>query len=153
MIIPLGTLADNALIATPVADSVSDRTYVSSVEAVYTLREVAAAADTPIVVGFAHSNYTGAEIEEYLENANAWDEGDLVAQEQNRRQIVIVGTFAVLGTGNQTLNDGKPIKKKAKGMILKEGQQIDFWAWNKSGNQLTTGADFVINGHANLWPN
>ncbi len=152
MVFPLLTLADNDLLSQAVAGTVTERTFVSSVEVTVAIREVNDA-DTPLVVGFSHSDYVNTEIEEFVENAASWSEGDLVAQEIAKRKIVILGTLANDALTIQgALNDGNPIKKKAKGMILTVGQTLDFWVLNKSGGVMTTGADLIVNGHANLWP-
>ncbi len=151
LVMPLLTLADNDVLSQAVSGDVDERTFVSSIDVTVALREMNAA-DSPLVIGFAHSDYTAAEIEEFAENANSWSEGNLVDQEIAKRQIVILGTIASSADLQIALNDGKLIKKKAKGMILLATQGIQFWVLNKSGNALTTGADLVVNGHANLWP-
>ncbi len=102
--------------------------------------------DGPIVVGLAHSDYTAAEIEECLEAAGAWDEGDKVAQEQAKRLVREVGTFSD-GTTDQELNDGKPIKTKLN-WLLATGDTLQTFIWNR-GAALTTGSEVVVTGHLN----
>ncbi len=145
----IGTLADNTSVSTPVGDTVNERTLISSVVANYGLRDQTPT-EGPLVVGIAHSDYTTAEIEEYLENSGSWNEGDLVNQEIAKRKIRQIGEFPGNAT-EEILNDGRPVKTKCN-WILTQGQTIDVWVFNKSGGALTGGAELMFTGHANLWP-
>lgn len=154
--LPLGTLASKALLAQIFDDVVVDTTWISSMRATWSMNNWTPLATAgPILVGYAHSDYTGAEIEEFLENTGAWDQGDLVNQEIAKRKIRIVGAFNTDEAGvtqNYVLNDGKPITTKC-GWILTEGQSLDMWAYNMGAISLAT-TDPVVRcwGYANLWP-
>lgn len=152
----LVTLASDDVVIQAISETVEERTWISSIRATwvdadYTIGE------GPIVVGVSHSDYTAAEVEEFLENAGSWSEGNKVAQEIAKRKIKIVGTFeldptsatAVLNA--EALNNGSPITTKLN-WLLTTGQTVDVWAWNKSGNVLVTGQVIRVQGHANLWP-
>ncbi len=148
--LPLGTLANADVVGDVFNDTLDQEAYAISQEAIWTIRELTDD-EGPIIVGVAHGDYTDAEIEEYLENAGSWTRGDMLAQEIAKRKIRSVGSFAATGTGDQVLNDGKPIKTRL-GFMLQEGQTIKVWAWNKSGAALTTGAQVFLEGHVWLRP-
>ncbi len=151
----LGVLAANTLVSGLMQGTVEERTFVSSIVATHSLSEYTVAVDDgPIRVGVAHSDYTSAEIESWIENTGSWKEGDKIAQEIGNRKIKEIGTFRAIdiSAGNFTLNDGKPIKTKL-GWILTTGQTLRLWAFNDGSSALaTTAPDYNVNGHANLWP-
>ncbi len=91
----------------------------------------------PIIVGVAHSDYTDAEIEEFVENVTSWTQSDQISQERSRRKIRQIGVFSGVGA-EEVLNDGKPIRTKCRWQ-LQDGQALNFWAYNASGAVLTTG--------------
>ena len=114
------------------------------------------AADGPIMAGVCHSDYTNTEIEEWIEQGASWDQGDMVAQEEARRKIRLVGVFNTTGPGAQgaasVLNDGRPITTKCKWQLT-TGDTVKFFAYNQGSGALAAGAVLHVNGHANLWPN
>ncbi len=153
----VGLLAAETVGANTVTDAVEDSTWVSSVKATWTLTDVTKATDTgPLTCGVAHSDYSAAEIEEWLENAGSWKQGGMIQQEIAKRRIRLVGTFQSAGAGApagiSALNEGRPITTKC-GWLLTEGQNMKFW-WYNNGSvaYVTTGPEITINGHANLWP-
>ncbi len=151
----LGTLAAKTAVKGNFDQTVNERTLVSSVVATWALSEFTkATGDGPILVGIAHSDYTSAEIEEVLENAGSWNEGDLVAQEVGGRKIRRVGIFQTPDDEAQTvtLNDGRPVKTKLNWILL-QGQTLSHWAYNLGTSSLgTTAPTLNTQGHANLWP-
>ncbi len=145
----LGTLASADLISVAAGDTVAERTYMTSIRCSWSIRGLTAG-EGPIFFGVAHSDYTDAEIEEFLENAGSWSEGDLVQKEVGGRKIRRIGSFS----GNDTEEayaDGRQVLTKC-GWILNTGQNVKFYAFNKFGSALTTGAVIIGNGKANLWP-
>ncbi len=153
----LGALATKSLVAVPTGEVTSERMWLSSVKATWSLKDLAIVVDDgPVLVGLAHGDYTAAEIEAVIENSGSWDEGDLVNQEIAKRKVRIVGTFratAAAAEAVQTyvLNEGRPITTKCN-WILTTGKAIDFWAYNMGTDALTTGSKLGVYGHANLWP-
>ncbi len=153
----LGTLAAKTLVSAAFDETVNERTLISSVHAIWTMREYTpAAGDGPILVGLAHSDYTDAEIEEVIENAGSWNEGDKVSQEMAKRLVRQVGVFDAdsgkTAAGIYTLNDGMPVKTKLNWILL-QAQTLDLWSYNMGTSPLATTAPIVaIEGHANLWP-
>ncbi len=151
----LGTLAATTLISSTNADAVTERAWLSTIMATWSMDQFTeGAGDGPILVGIAHSDYTDAQIEEFVEQAESWEEGDLVAKEISSRKIRRVGTFGQTGPAlsGMVLNDGRPIRTKC-GWILSTGQTIKFWAYNQGSSALATTSPAVVTaGHANLWP-
>ncbi len=150
----LGTLAANTAVL-EASDVVGDRMLISSVDVAYTLAGFTAADNVgPVEVGFAHSDYTLAEIEGFLELTTSWNEGDLVDREISGRKIRRIGVFDTPASAGEsyTLNDGKPIKTKLN-WILNAGQGLNWWVYNQGGASFaTTDPNMHITGHANLWP-
>ncbi len=151
----LGTLAPTTLLGDDISDSVVERAWLSSVKATWSMDQFTeGAGDGPILVGIAHSDYTDAEIEAWVEQTSSWEEADLVAQEVAKRKIRRVGTFGQTGPAlsGMVLNGGKPITTKC-GWMLASGQSIRIWAYNSGSSALaTTSPAVVTSGHANLWP-
>ncbi len=152
----LGTLAGTTGIVNAVDDVVTEKTWISSVKATWALEDLTqAAGDGPIEVFIAHSDYTLAEIEEWIESTASWDQSDLVGQEVAKRKIRRVGAFGAnsASAGNTlVLNDGKPITTKC-GWMLMTGQTVNIVAFNAGSSALgTTDPALLTSGHANLWP-
>jgi len=151
----LTTLAARTLAAIAFDETVNERTLVSSLVASWSLDDLTAGAGIgPILVGVAHSDYSTAEIEEFIENTGSWDEGDLVQQEVGKRKIRTVGTFesAISGVAAAVLNDGKPIKTRLNWILL-QGQTLKVWAYNLGTAAVaTTVPEVSVQGHANLFP-
>ena len=151
----LSTLAAKTLITSLVGDVVTEKAWCSSVKLAWQVAEwTPAVGDGPIMVGVAHSDYSTAELEAWIENTSSWEEGDQVQQEIAKRKIRRVGTFTTLGdvAAQMTLNDGKPIRTKC-GWMLTTGQTIRVWAYNMGTSAFSvTDPQVQCEGHANLWP-
>lgn len=151
----LGTLAAGVVIGSNLADTLEESAFVSSVNCAYSIDQLASGADIgPILFGWAHSDYTDAEIEAWVENSGAWSQGDKVAQEIARRKIKQVGVFRQATSTNTwgLFNDGVTSSKKL-GWLLISGQTLKFWCYNM-GNVDVGAPDPNVRaqGHANVWP-
>ncbi len=153
--VPIGTLDTKVAVAADFDNVVNERTLVSSVVATWTIENwTALAQNGPFLCGLAHSDYTTAEIEEYIEATASWNEGDLVAQEVNQRKIRRVTTLVPPATAAEAAvaNDEKPIKTKLNWTML-QGQTLQAWVYNTGTVATATTAPVLrLNGHANLWP-
>lgn len=153
--VSLGTLAGNTAVLSLVSDSVDEKAYLSSVKATYSLGEVTPlAGNGPCQIFIAHSDYSLAEVEEYIENVQSWSEGDMISQEIAKRKIRFVGAFETSDNPLDvtTMNDGKQITTKC-GWMLTSGDTVAFAFYNSGGvAYATTDPEVTINGHANLWP-
>ncbi len=155
------TLAGNTGIRFLGSGTVTEKAWMSSVKATYSMSNYTPGADRgPIQVWLCHSDYSLAEIEEYIENtvSESWDEGDLIARERNSRgrRIKFVGAFqptsTSIATDTHVLNGGRMITTKANWM-LQTGKGAVFVYYNTGSAALaTTDPEVNINGHANLWP-
>ncbi len=151
----LGTLGGATVAKEDLTETVSEVTWISSIRAAWTLVNYTAATDDgPILVGIAHSDYSAAEIEDYLETTNSWNQSDLVKQEVAKRKIRRVGVFdsPADALAVARLQEGKMITTKC-GWLMSSGQTLSVWAYNLGGSALATTVPRVnVNGHANLWP-
>lgn len=152
----LTTLAAETAVSEVVADALSEPAYLSSVKASWAMADFTpAAGDGPIEVGVAHSDYTTAEIEEWIENTNSWEEADMIGQEVAKRKIRSVGIFPTpdeLATQAVVLANGRLITTKC-GWMLMGSQTLRIWAFNHGNSALATTVPIVtIAGHCNLWP-
>ncbi len=151
----LTTLGGTTVTSVIFDETVSDRCFISSIDATYSLSNWTAIADVgPIVVGVAHSDYTPAEIESWIESTGLWKEADQIGQEIGKRKIRLVGTFETPQGPEDSvvLNDGKKIHTKLK-WILNVGQTLQVWAYNRgSAAVATTTPDLHVEGVAHLWP-
>lgn len=100
------------------------------------------AGEGPIEIGISN-DYTAAETEEALEATSEFTR-DPIQQERARRQVRSIGTFNGLST-EETLNDGKPMRKRFK-FVVGDGYNMKMWAYNRSGATLTTGATVRLSG-------
>ncbi len=148
------TLGAMTLLSVVFDETVVEKTFVTSLVANWSLSDFTVVAnDGPVMVGVAHSDYTDAEIEEFIENAGSWNAGDNVqSKEVGRRLVRVVGTFGLTGeaASSSVLNDGKAIKIKLNWMLM-TGQTLRVWAYNLGNSPLTTGAIVHTQGHANLF--
>ena len=150
----LTSLGAKSLSGTQLADSVTEKAWLSSIKCEWSLANWSpGVGDGPIVCGIAHSDYTDAEIEEWIENLGSWEEQDLKQQEIARRKIRQVAVIPSPGATSAAivLNDGKPIYTKC-GWMLGTGQTLRVWTYNRGTSALVDGAIMDTMGHANLWP-
>ncbi len=149
----LGTLAAKTGVETTTT-TVDEVARVSSVKCTYTLSDFTQIGNAgPILVCIAHSDYSLAEIEAWVERVTSWSSGDLIAQEVSNRRIRKIGIFPGVPSDNTsvTLNDGKPIKTKLN-WRLNTGQGLKFFLYNLgTGALATTDPNVNIQGKANLW--
>ncbi len=151
----LSTLGARVLISDIFDSTVTEKTRVSSVKAIWSMSGfTAASGDGPIVVGVAHSDYSDSEIELAIEQTGSWSQGDKIAREVAQRLVRVIGVFrtniADAALGNYRLNEGKPITTKLNWTLI-TGQSLRLWAYNQGSSALTTGVFVRCLGHANLW--
>ncbi len=153
--VDLGTLAGNTGVRTAVPDVVTDPMRVSSISTTHTISAVTKGADIgPVLVLVAHSDYSLAEIEEWLEASESWSKTDLVAKEVSDRLIRTIGMFDHPQDASDmvSLNHGRPIKTRLN-WPLQSAQGLAFIHYNTGSSAFaTTDPDCHVRGHANLWP-
>ncbi len=140
--ITLATLADGAAISVD-SDPFGREYYLISAD-LYWMLDGGTSGQGPIIIGLAHNDYTDVEIAENLNQTGMEDPGDKIAQEQGRRLVRRSGQFAN-GVDNEVLNDGR-VKRTKCGWVITDGFSLAFFAQNKSGATLTTGASVKVSG-------
>lgn len=139
----LGTLASVTLIKGALTTNSDNEYRAISVKATWSLSDFTAG-EGPITVGLAHGAYSTTEVEEWIEAQASMARNDLVSMEKSKRMCRIVGTFPGI-LGNETLNDGKPIRTKCNWPVI-DGGNIAVWAYNQGNGSLTTSAELNVLG-------
>ncbi len=146
------TLAAKAL-TSQTTQLLVDTARVSSVKAAYGITGLTIADGVgPFLFGVAHSDYTNAEIEGYIEAGNSWDIGDMVNREIRSRRVKTIGAIGSLESlGAMVFNEGR-MKKTKLNWRLSEGDSLDFWVYNMGDQPVaTTVPVFTAFGDANIW--
>ncbi len=102
------------------------------------------AGEGPLEIGLATEDLTVTEVEEALE-AQPLSQFDVPAIEHARRPVRTIGVFPGLAT-EETLNDGKSIRKRLTVQIPAGKALPKIWVMNRSGAALTTGTIVHIRG-------
>ncbi len=147
--IPLSTLANVTVLTGAVTGSADGAYRAISISGTWSYKLVGTT-EGPVVVGYAHSDYSVAEIKEALEIQNSINVGDKVAQEKAKRLVRIVGVFSesLISGGSATLNDGKPIKTRLN-WFIPIGKAVNIFAYNDAG--LALEGSSVIDMNGDLW--
>jgi len=151
--IAVGALAAGDVIASAGTNAVADKLRIISVDCAYGVSDLAAQVDDSFQFGWAHSDYTAAEIEECLEAGGAIDLGDKIAQERGNRLVREVGMISssgltASGGGGFPFNDGRRVKTRLN-WLLSAGDTLNLWVRNASGVIYTTGSSLQANG--DIW--
>lgn len=134
--------------------STSDSAYrLLSLDLTWTHMDIPNLIDGGLLVGVSHSDYTDAEILEWIEASTSISRGDKIANERANRLIRLVGMFPSLdggaAEGDIALNGGRPIKIKLNWPI-EIGKQVKAWFLNSSPTTISTGSDLSCVGKANI---
>lgn len=149
----LGTLAANTVVSDIFDETLIEAGIITSLVGTWDMDEWTETVGAgPIQVGLAHSDYTDAEILEWVTNTQSWDFADMIQQEVAKRRIRWVGTFAVpTALAVSTLNDGLPIKTKLN-WRMRTGQSLRLWAFNQGSAAIATTVPLVhLIGHVNIF--
>ncbi len=153
----LTTLASKDVVGAQFDEVVNERTYVSKIVATYSLSNFTLGANIgPFIFGVAHGDYDDAEVEEWLEQAGQWNEGNLVSSREIGRRLIrqigVIGADVADITDIGQFNDGK-MKSTKLGWTLMQGQTLRLWAFNAGSQPVATSSlSLTANGHVNLWP-
>ncbi len=134
-VIVLSTLGANLALSAAVTGAADGAYRVISMKTAWDLVGLTAL-DGPILVGYAHSDYTDVEIEECIEASAAISVGNKIAQEQANRLVRIVGSLNE--ASSDELNDGLPVTTKLN-WLIPIGDNVNIFAYN-DGQAMTTGA-------------
>ncbi len=138
-------LTNNTAVLGVLSDTVNERSFLLSTECTYSIKD-STVDQGPIDLYWAHSDYTLAEVEEYIENTQGWSEGDMVQQEIARRKIRQIGSFNGQLEG-EVMNDGRVLKTKIA-FIVNSGQGLNLVIYNNSNATLTAG---TVNAAGHCW--
>ncbi len=144
---PLGTLAAATALVVGLTGSADGAYRVVSVKQTWSIKEMTAG-QGPILFGYAHSDYTVAEIKESIEAAAAISLGDKIAQEKANRLVRLVGSFQPDDTGEQLFNDGKQVSTKLN-WLIPIGKAVNMFCYNDDTSDLTTGGRVSSTG--DMW--
>ncbi len=142
------TLAPNTGLLAP-TDVVDERSFLLSTYMVYAIRDQALG-QGPKRLYWAHSDYSLAQIEEFIELQTGWGEGSKVSQEIGRRKIRLIGEFQG-DVADEVMNEGRILKTVLK-FIVNAGQGLNLVTYNDSGVSLTTGSIVEFKGHCWIKP-
>lgn len=145
--ITLGTLGANIAIEATGVTLAMDCKWISA-DILATLDNLTEG-EGPVMLGVAPANMTVTEIKEALE-ASPTTKWDFPAVEHAMRPVRLLGQFGqALAAGGLIFNNGN--KKRVRlpiSVIISAGDKLpQFFAWNRSGASLTTGA--VVRFQAN----
>ncbi len=141
-----GALGAETVIKVDVFASNSTRdSWITSIDYTASIRDHTAG-EGPLQIGFAHDDYTVAEIKECLESGASFDPGNKIAQEQSRRLVRAAGIFSG-AAAFESLYDGRPKRRKI-GFLVSQGFNLAFWIKNNDGAALTGGGIVEISGTA-----
>ncbi len=140
----MATTGQQVALATALTGAADGAYRCVSVKAAWTVTAMTAG-DGPLLCGYAHSDYSVAEIKEAIEASAAISVGDKIAQEKANRLVRLVGVLEEAVTDD--LNDGKPITTKLN-WLIPIGKSVNAFVYN-DGVAMTTGALVKTNG--SMW--
>ncbi len=146
--LPMLTAANNGGVATTSVPALEQSFDVISTHLQLSIRN-GTVGEGPIEVGLGANTYTIAEIIEALDASPLQQYGP--EMERSKRSVRSYGAFSG-NTAEETLNDGKPIKRKMFLRLPPGVAAAKLWAVNRSGATLTTGTVIEISGvHWGRW--
>ncbi len=139
----LATLGDDAVLqSTILSSNFGEDIYAISIDATWSIRDLTVG-EVPIEVGYSHSDLVVAEVLEFLQ-VEITDPDDIIQRERSTRPVRRAAMFGG-PDANMVLNDGKKIRTPLR-FSIGDGHNLNFWATNRSGATLTTGAIIELNG-------
>ncbi len=140
----LSTLAGVTVITTGLTGAADGAYRLVSAKGIHSILGLTAA-EGPVTVGFAHSDYSVTEIKEAIESALSISVGDKVAQEKANRLVRVVGEISA---AEPMLAEGMPVSTKLN-WFIPIGKVVNLFAYNNNSGALTTGG--IQNFSGDLW--
>ncbi len=142
------TLANNTVIVIAALSSVfTEDLRIHSVDGLWASRD-GTISEGPLTFGYAHSDYTAAEIAE-RESVVLTGPPAKIENEQANRLVRRVGQFIGFGAagtaGVETVNNGNPIRTRLN-WLISDGFTLDLWVMNRGSGALTDGPVVEISG-------
>ncbi len=143
----LGTLGDQTVVRFSLLNgNLLEDLYIMSIDATLILREHTAG-EGPLYTGFAHSDYSVAEIDEAIDVDGFLGPQLKIEQERARRLVRRWGTFRGLETDEIIArSDGGHRRYKVR-WVQEDGANVQGWIQNSSGGALTTGTVLEVDGY------
>ncbi len=146
----LSTLGSAALISQDaLGGNLLEDFFAISCDILAQIRGLTAGEGDPTMGGFAHGDYSDAEIEENLES-NLLGPGDKITQERARRLVRKAGIFTTDVPAAVTLKlqgrGGSGLIRTKLKFVINSGKTLKFYVHNLSGANLTTGAILIGQG-------
>lgn len=140
--IPFSQIVDTTTIAADIvvtADAIpaafTRKFFAVSVKCYHTARG-GTVGEGPVQTGFAHGDYSDAEVAEQLV-AEMTGTGNKTTQEQARRLVRKAGMMPMIAA-DEVLNNGNAVTTKL-GFMIEIGQNLSVWARNRSGAAFANG--------------
>ncbi len=144
----LGTLANETVLLGPTQTALEQDFHVISTDLTLSIRDHTAT-EGPIDCGLAAEDYNATEVGECLNAQPLRSSG--AEMERSRRKVRTYGIFSGLGT-DETLNDGRPIRRKMFLHVPAGQSSANVWVRNRSNGNLTTGTALEFSGvHWGRW--
>ncbi len=147
----LAGTTDDGVISQGITTGFGREFFAVSMEISAYIRDLTAGEGAPSTFVVGHSDYSGAEILEYLKAENV-EPGDMIAQEHAKRKIRKVSAFRPVGgaaaaTSLEAQNkDGGPRMKVPLRFGVAEDFTLEVSYWNRSGATLTPGSILEYDG-------
>ncbi len=144
---PIGALAAEDVVTGTLVPVSTTPYRVMSIDISWAISNLGAGIDDGQEFGVCHSDYSAAEVEECLEAVASIDIGDKIAIEQGNRLVRSIGvmTGSAANSFGLSINDGNPIKTKLN-WYIGNGDGVNVYIRNGSGNVYTTGSNLLSNG-------
>lgn len=142
----LGTLGDDVVIKIGMQGAnLTEDLFIYSIEGTHTIRD-ATAGEGPLLVGFAHDDYSVSEIAEATDvGSTMLGPSDKIESERARRLVRKIGTFRGR-EAEETLNEGSPIKTRVK-WTQQDGGDPSLFIQNRSNAALAGGTVYEFEGY------
>ncbi len=143
----LGTLANGTVLSVPLlSGNLTEDLFIISIDSTMVIRDLTAG-EGPLYMGFAHSDYSVAEIAEAIDTSGYLGPSAKIEQEQARRLVRRWGTFrGHEATSIIAESNGGHRRYKVR-WVQQNGGNPRCWLQNTSGVTLTTGAVLETDGY------
>ncbi len=148
--VTIGTLASGVMLSTAIGVGQGQEYWAISVDLATSLENVTEQTGGPLAFGFAHSDYTPTELDEWYEATNTMT-GDTQQQEHGKRKVRDTGIFQTqAGTlAVQNFNDGN-LKRTKLGFRVEDTKTVAIWQRNMGDSSYATTVP-IMRGYGKLY--
>ncbi len=142
----LGTLGDQTVLSVPLlSGSLTEDLLILSIDATMVIRGMTVT-EGPLYMGFAHTDYTVAEIAEAIDTQGFLGPNLKIEEERARRLVRRWGTFRVQEVTEMIAASNGGHRRYKVRWIQQNGANPRCWLQNSSGAALTTGGVLEMDG-------